>query len=92
MRCHATMTACDSFLIWRGRQPALPAQVALLYESHRGSIREMWEVKALIAAFCILLFVGIVPIYLPRGWRLALPPASAAVIYLLIGITIGVLL
>ena len=52
----------------------------------------MREVKALIAAFCILLFVDIVPIYLPRGWRLALPPASAAMIYLLIGITIGLLL
>jgi hypothetical protein len=52
----------------------------------------MWEIKAAIAVLCILLFVGLLPTHLPIGWRLAMPPLAVAVIYLLLGITIGVLL
>ena len=52
----------------------------------------MWELKAATVALCLLFFAGFVPAMVPHGWRLALPPTAVAVIYLMIGITIGVLL
>ena len=51
----------------------------------------MWELKAALAAFLILVFIGIVRIVTPSYWRYAMPHTAIAVAYLLIGITIGVL-
>jgi uncharacterized membrane protein AbrB (regulator of aidB expression) len=52
----------------------------------------MWELKAALAAFLILIFTGVVRLVTPSHWRHAVPHAVIAVAYLVIGITIGVVL